>query len=81
MKTLIFALLLTFSFSAQAARTVLVCNTYNQCQYITVYDNQPKPNQQLHNNLIDNISNSGAKNFDRINQGWNPQQYPKYPKY
>ena len=81
MKKLLTVLLLTLSLSAIAeTRQIRVCDQYQNCRLITVYDNQPnyQNNQSNNNALINQISNSGARNFETMRQGWQPTQYPRY---
>jgi len=75
MKTLLLTALLFMSFNAYADR-VRICNQYGMnCYYIQVNNQSryraPQPIRQFDNSqLLDNISNSGAKNFDKMYQGW-----------
>jgi len=74
MKTLLFTILLTLSVSAFAGyRTIYVCEQSN-CRYVSIYEYEPvRPIEQNNNNqnLMDNISNSGAKNYNQFQQNYN----------
>ncbi len=78
MKTLLFTLLLTLSFTVQAGyRSVYICDSRGNCEYITVFEDEPTYNQHYdedYERLMENISDSGLQNFNTINSGLNPQE-------
>jgi len=81
MKTLLLiltlTLLLTLSFTVQAGyKTVYVCDSRGNCEYITILDNAPTYNPsydadyESDDDLLDSISNSGAKNYNQYQRNY-----------
>jgi len=71
MKKLLIVTLLTLA-SIQAfagSRLVRVCDQHNNCQTITVYE-QDYQRQNPNNGLMDNISNSGANNYNQYQRNY-----------
>ena len=71
------ALPLSLSVSAESKKVKICDKSYN-CRIVTITNYSQN---QSNDALLNAIANSGSKNFETINRGWNPQQYQRNHNY